>query len=125
MTESRTARRSTFQKEYSSFSQYEEGYLFTPVFFLLGSTTSTCQSTTDPHTTEGKQDGLLSQQISEKTEGSCVSVGSATSQLCDFGLLNVPVKLAFETMVCMRPTGGIELLMLCDWEFLNWTSGSE
>ena len=79
----------------------------------------------DPHTTEGKQDGLLSQQISEKTEGSCVSVGSATSQLCDFGLLNIPVKLAFETMVCRRHTAGIELLMLCDWKFLNWTSGSE
>ena len=67
-----------------------------------------------PHTTEGKQDGLLSQQISEKTEGSCVSVGSATSQLCDFGLLNVPVKLALENMVCRRPTAGIELLMLRD-----------
>ena len=68
----------------------------------------------DPHTTEGKQDGLPSQQISEKTEGSCVSVGSATSQLCDFGLLNVPVKLALENMVCRRPTAGIELLMLRD-----------
>ena len=43
-----------------------------------------------------------------------MSVDSATSQLCDFGLLNVPVKLAFETMVCRRPTVGIELLMLCD-----------
>ena len=75
----------------------------------------------DPHTTEGKQDSLLSQQISEKTEGSCVSVGSATSQLCDFGLLNIPLKLAFGTVVCRRPTGGIELLMLRDWEFLNWT----
>ena len=75
----------------------------------------------DPHTTEGKQDSLLSQQISEKTEGCCVSVGSATSQLCDFGLLNIAVKLAFETMVCWRPTGDMELLMLGDWEFLNWT----
>ena len=75
----------------------------------------------DPHTTEGKQDGLLSQQISEKTEGSCVSVGSATSQLCDFRLLNIPVMLAFETTVCRRPTVGIELLMLGEWELLNWT----
>ena len=59
----------------------------------------------EPHTTEGKQDGLLSQQISEKTEGSCVSVGSATSQLCDFGLLNVPVMSAFKTVVCLEPEG--------------------
>ena len=73
----------------------------------------------DPHTTEGKQDGLLSQQISEKNEGSCVSTGFATSQLCGFGLVNVPVITAFETMVCRRPTGGIELLMLGDWKFLN------
>ena len=50
-----------------------------------------------------------------------MSVGSATSQLCDFRLLNIPVKLAFETMVSRRPTGDIELLMLGDWEFLNWT----
>ena len=59
----------------------------------------------DPHTPEGKQDGLLSQQISEKTEGSCVSVGSATSQLCDPGLLNDPVMSAFETVVCLEPEG--------------------
>ncbi|KAB0339608.1 hypothetical protein FD754_023793 [Muntiacus muntjak] len=52
---------------------------------VSGSTTSTCPSTMDPHTTEGKQDGLLSQQISEKTEGSCVSVGSTTSHFCDLG----------------------------------------
>ena len=46
----------------------EEGYLLTPsVFFLLGSTTSTFPSPMDAHTTEGKQEGLLSQQISEKT----------------------------------------------------------
>ena len=57
----------------------------------------------DPHTTEGKQDGLLSQQIYEKTEGSGVSVGSATSQLCDFRPLNIPVMSAFETVVCLEP----------------------
>ena len=73
----------------------------------------------DPHTTEGKQDGLLSQQISEKTEGSCVSVGSATSQLCDFRLLNIPVKLAFEIMVCIRTREATEFLILWDWEFLH------
>ena len=61
----------------------------------------------DPHTTEGKQDGLLSQEIFEKTEGSCVSVGSATSQLCDFGLLNVPVMSALETMICLEPEGAL------------------
>ena len=66
----------------------------------------------DPHTTEGKQDGLLSQQVFEKTGGSCVSAGSATSQLCDFGLLNVPVMSAFEIMVCIRTRGGIEFLIL-------------
>ena len=59
----------------------------------------------DPHTTEGKQDCLLSQLISEKTEGPGVSVGSATSQLCDPGLLNVPVMSAFETVVCLEPEG--------------------
>ena len=59
----------------------------------------------DPDTTEGKQDGLLSQQISEKTEGACVSVGSATSQLCDLGILNVPVMSAFETVVFLEPEG--------------------
>ena len=59
----------------------------------------------DPHTTEGKQDGLLSQQISEKTEGSGVSVGSATSQLCDFRPLNIPVMSAFETAVFLEPEG--------------------
>ena len=73
----------------------------------------------DPHTTEGKQDGLLSQHISEKTEGSGVSVGSTTSQLCDFGLLYVPVTSAFEIMVCIRTRGGIEFLILWDWEFLH------
>ena len=57
----------------------------------------------DPHTTEGKQDGLLSQQISEKNEGSCVSTGFATSQLCGFGLVNVPVITAFETVDCLEP----------------------
>ena len=88
-------------------------------FSPLGSTTSSCPSTMDPHTTEGKQDGLLSQQISEKTEGSCVSVGSATSQLCDFGLLNVPVMSAFEIMVCIRTRGGTDFLILWDWEFLH------
>ena len=94
--------------------------LFTPSgFFPLGSTTSTCPSTMDPHTTEGKQDGLLSQQISEKTEGSCVSVGSTTSQFCDFGLLNIPVMSAFEIMACIRTRGGTEFLILWDWEFLN------
>ena len=72
----------------------------------------------DPHTTEGKQDGLLSQQISEKTEGSCVSVGSTTSQLCDFGFLNVPVMSAFETVVCLEPEGALSC-SCCDWEFLN------
>ena len=56
--------------------------LFTPSgYFPQGSTTSTCPSIMDPHTTEGKQDGLLSQQISEKTEGPCVSVHSTISQL--------------------------------------------
>ena len=99
-----------------------EGYLLTPsVFFSPRVHYSTCPSPVVPHTPEGKQEGLLSQQISEKTEGSCVSVGSAASQLCDFGLLNIPLKLAFETVVCRRPTGGIELLMLGNWEFLNWT----
>ena len=73
----------------------------------------------DPHTTEGKQDGLLSQQISEKTEGSCVSVGSTTSQLCDFGLLKVPVMSTFEIMVYIKTRGGIEFLILWDWEFLH------
>ena len=122
MTESRTGRRSTFQKEQSSFSGAMKVTCSPHLsFFPLGSTTSTCPSPVVAHTTEGKQDGLLSQQISEKTEGSCVSVGSATSQLCDFGLLNIPLKLAFGTVVCRRPTGGIELLMLRDWEFLNWT----
>ena len=66
----------------------------------------------DPHTTEGKSDGLLSQQTSDKTEACCVSVGSTTSQLCDFGLLNVPVTSAFEIMVCIRTRGGIEFLIL-------------
>ena len=61
----------------------------------------------DPHTTEGKQDGLLSQQISEKTEGSCVSVGSTTSQFCDFGLLKVPVTSAFDIMVYLEPEGAL------------------
>ena len=75
----------------------------------------------DPHTTEGKQDSLLSQQISEKTEGCCVSVGSATSQLCDLGILNVPVMSAFEIMVCIKARGGIEFLIFWDWEFLSWT----
>ena len=46
---------------------------------------------------------------------------AATSQLCDFRLLNIPVMLAFETTVCRRPTVGIELLMLGEWELLNWT----
>ena len=73
----------------------------------------------DPHTTEGKQDGLLSQQISEKTEGPSVSVHSTTSQFCDFGLLNVPVMSAFEIMGCIRTRGGIEFLILWDWEFLK------
>ena len=68
----------------------------------------------DPHTTEGKQDGLLSQQISEKTEAACVSVGSATSQLCGFGLLNVPVMSAFEIMVCIKTGWDIEFLILWD-----------
>ena len=63
----------------------------------------------DPHTTEGKKDSLLSQQVSEKTEGSCVSVGSATSQLCDFGLLNVPVMSAFESMVCLDQEGALSI----------------
>ena len=72
----------------------------------------------DPHTTEGKQDGLLSQEIFEKTEGSCVSVGSATSQLCNFGLLNVPVMSALETVVCLEPEGAFSFSS-CDWEFLN------
>ena len=57
----------------------------------------------DPHTTEGKSDGLLSQQTSDKTEACCVSVGSTTSQLCDPGLLNIPVMSAFETVVCLEP----------------------
>ena len=73
----------------------------------------------DPHTTEGKQDGLLSQQISEKTEGPCVSVASTISHFCDFGLHNVPVMSAFEIIVRMRTRGGIEFLILWDWEFLN------
>ena len=63
----------------------------------------------DPDTTEGKQDGLLSQQISEKTEGACVSVGSATSQLCGFGLLNVPVITAFVTINCLEPGWALSL----------------
>ena len=66
----------------------------------------------DPQTTEGKQDSLLSQQIPEQTEGSCVNVGSTTSQLCDIGLLKVPVMSAFEIMVCIRTRGGIEFLIL-------------
>ena len=70
-------------------------------------------------TTEGKQDGLLSQQISEKTEGPSVSVHSTTSQFCDFGLLNIPVMSAFEIMGCIRTRGGIEFLILWDWEFLK------
>ena len=73
----------------------------------------------DPDTTEGKQDGLLSQQISEKTEGPCVSVGSTTSQFCDFGLLNVPVMSAFEIMICIRTREGIEFLNLWEWQLLN------
>ena len=73
----------------------------------------------DPHTTEGKQDNLLSQQISEKTEGPCVCVHSITSHFCDFGLLSVPVMSAFEIMVCIRTRGGIEFLILWEWEFLN------
>ena len=73
----------------------------------------------DPHTTEGKQDSLLSQQISEETEGSGLSVGATTSQLCDFGLLNVPVMSAFEIMVCIRTRGGTDFLILWDWEFLH------
>ena len=58
-----------------------------------------------PHTREGKQDGLPSQQVSEKTEGSSVSVGSVISQLCDLGLLNAPVMSAFEAVVCLEPEG--------------------
>ena len=73
----------------------------------------------DPHTTEGKQDGLLSQQISEKTEGPSVSVGFTTSQFCDFGLLNVLVMSAFEIMVCIRTRGYIVFIILWDWEFLH------
>ena len=73
----------------------------------------------DPHTTEGKQDGLLSQQVSEKTAGSCVSVHSTTSKLCDFGLLKVPVMSAFEIMVCIRTREATEFLILWDWEFLH------
>ena len=73
----------------------------------------------DPHTTEGKQDSLLSQHISEKTEGSGVSVGSTTSQVCDFGLLKVPVMSTFEIMVCTKTRGGIEFLILWDWKFLH------
>ena len=98
----------------------EEGYC-SPIlaFFPLGSSTRTCRSTMDPHITEGKQDGLLSQQISEMTEGPCVSVHSTTSQFCDFGLLNIPVISAFEIMICIRTRGGIEFLILWDWEFLN------
>ena len=90
-------------------------------FFPLDSTTSTCPSTMDPHTTEGKQDGLLSQQISEMTESLCVSVHSTTSQFCDFGLLNVPVMSAFKIMVCIRTWVGIEFLIFWNWEFLYWT----
>ena len=75
----------------------------------------------DPHTTEGKQDCLLSQQVSEKTEGSCVSIASTTSHFCDFGLLKVPLMSAFEIMVCIGTKGGTEFLMVWDWEFLNWT----
>ena len=37
--------------------------------FPLGSTTSSCTSPMDPHTTEGKQDSLLSQEISEIDTG--------------------------------------------------------
>ena len=48
-----------------------------------------------------------------------MSVGSTTSQLCDFGLLNVPVMSAFEIMVCIRTRGGIEFLIPWDWEFVN------
>ena len=73
----------------------------------------------DPHITEGKQDCLLSQQISEMTENPCVSIHSTTSQFCDFGLLNVPAMSAFEIMLCIRTREGIEFLNLWDWEFLN------
>ena len=73
----------------------------------------------DPHTREGKQDDLLSQKISEKTEGSCVSVGSTTSQFCDLGLLNLLVMSAFEIMVCIRTREATEFLILWDWEFLH------
>ena len=73
----------------------------------------------DAHTTEGKQDSLLSQQISEKTEGSCLSVGSTTASFCDFGLFDVPVMIALEIMVCIRARGGIEFLTLWDWDSLN------
>ena len=91
----------------------KEGYLLTPsVFSPLRSTTSSCPSHIDPLTTEGRQDGLLSQQLSEKTEGSCMSVGSATSQLCDFGLLNTALLSAFGTVVCIRTRGVTESLEL-------------
>ena len=62
----------------------------------------------DAHTTEGKQEGLLSQQISEKTERSCVSAGSASSQVCDFVLLKFLLTSAFKTVVGMRTRGVIE-----------------
>ena len=73
----------------------------------------------DPHTTEGKQDGLLSQEISEKTEGSGVSVGSATSQLCDFRPLNIPVMSAFETVVCLELEGPLSFSWSLSGIFLN------
>ena len=98
----------------------EEGYCSPPLAFPpLESTRSSCPSTMDPHITEGKQDCLLSQQISEMTESPCLSVHSTTSQFCDFGLLNIPVMSAFEIMGCIRTRGGIEFLILWDWEFLN------
>ena len=119
MTDSRTGRRSTFQKQESSFGGVRKVTVHPFWLFSPRVPYNTCPSTMDPHTTEGKQDRLLSQQISEKTECSCVSVGSTTSQLCDFGLLNVPVMSAFEIMVSIRTRGGTEFLILWDWEFLH------
>ncbi|KAB0338424.1 hypothetical protein FD754_024591 [Muntiacus muntjak] len=74
-----------------------------PLFLsVTGSSASTCTSPMAPSSTEGKQEGLLSY----------LSVGSSSSQLCEFLLLNICLKSAFETVVCMRTRGGIEIPVL-------------
>ena len=41
-----------------------------------------------------------------------MSGGSSSSQVCNVVLLNIRVKSAFETVVCMRTRGGTETLGL-------------